>query len=109
MTRCQKLSLTLTASIVLLAIPFVGALADDTVSITLPQETSEYKPGTGQELAKGYCLTCHAADYVYMQPPMAKDKWVGVVNKMKKVFGCPVPDTDVDRLADYLAGQNGMK
>jgi mono/diheme cytochrome c family protein len=77
------------------------------VSIRLPQETALFKPAPGAELAQGHCLTCHSADYVYMQPPLAQDKWKAVVEKMRKVFGCAVPDADVETLARYLALQNG--
>jgi sulfite dehydrogenase len=97
----------LTGAVLLLSAPLFSAVADDTVSITLPPETAVYKQGTGQELATSRCMICHSADYVYMQPPLPKDKWVGVVNKMVKVFGCPIDEKDVDALAGYLAGQNG--
>jgi len=83
--------------------------AKDTVSIELPADMMNYKPGKGVELANQYCATCHAADYLYMQPVMNKDKWVGVINKMKKVFGCPIEDSDTDALADYLTEQNAAK
>ena len=92
-----------------LAISTPALAAKDTVSIELPSDMIQYKPGKGVELANQYCATCHAADYVYMQPVMNKEKWVGVVNKMKKVFGCPVEDSDIDALADYLTEQNAAK
>jgi len=80
--------------------------ADDTVSIKLPPDLMQYRPGDGVELANAYCTMCHAADYVYMQPVENKDKWVAVITKMQKVFGCPVNDKDIDALAEYLAAQN---
>ena len=96
----------LTCSILLTA-PLFSAGADEVVAITLPQETAVYKEGSGQELASSHCLMCHSADYVYMQPPMPKDKWVGVINKMVKVFGCPIDEKNVEPLAAYLFDQNG--
>ena len=92
----------------LLSMP-VAFAASDTVSITLPSDMMSYKPGKGSELANQYCSICHAADYLYMQPVMSKEKWVGEVKKMKKVFGCPVNDSDVSLLADYLTQQNAAK
>jgi mono/diheme cytochrome c family protein len=83
--------------------------AKDMVSIKLPPDMMNYKPGKGVELANQYCATCHAADYLYMQPVMNKAKWVGVVKKMKKVFGCPVDNKDIDALAAYLTAQNAKK
>lgn len=96
-------ALALSAS---LAVVSPALAADDTVSIQLPPDYLQYKPGKGVELANQYCVMCHAADYVYMQPLQDKDKWVGVIKKMKRVFGCPVEDKDIDALAEYLAAQN---
>jgi mono/diheme cytochrome c family protein len=79
------------------------------VEIKLPGDMRSYGPGPNADLARGYCATCHAADYVYMQPPMSKEKWIATVNKMKKVFGCEAPDEDVDKIAEYLVSQNGPK
>jgi mono/diheme cytochrome c family protein len=83
--------------------------AKNVVSIKLPSDMMSYKPGKGVELANQYCVTCHAADYLYMQPVMNKQKWIAVVNKMKKVFGCPVENKDIDALASYLTAQNAKK
>jgi len=79
------------------------------VSIQLPAEAVPFKPGPGADLARGHCLTCHSADYVYMQPPLPQDKWKAAVEKMRKVFGCQVPDGDIEPLAKYLAEQNGPR
>jgi mono/diheme cytochrome c family protein len=92
----------------LLSVP-VAFAASDTVSIELPADMMNYKPGKGVELANQYCGMCHAADYLYMQPVMNKEKWVGVVKKMKKVFGCTVEHADISPLANYLAQQNAAK
>jgi hypothetical protein len=44
-----------------------------------------------------------------MQPPLSEEKWRGVVTKMQKVMGAPIPDSEVDVLAKYPASQNGPK
>lgn len=87
------------------------ALAGDmgTVKIDLPPEHAQFKPGPGMETAAKYCMICHSVDYVYMQPPLTREQWHGEVMKMKKVFGCPLPDGDVDTIVDYLMSQNGKK
>lgn len=77
------------------------------MSIDLPVETVTFKPGPHQTLAQSYCLICHSADYVYMQPPQSQEGWKEVVNKMQKTFGCPIPDSQVQDLVDYLYSQNG--
>jgi len=102
-------TLVLTVAVSFVTVSPAVAADDDTVSIQLPPDRMQYGPGKGVELANQYCSMCHAADYVYMQPVMNKDKWLAVVRKMKKVFGCPVADEDIDALADYLTAQNAAK
>lgn len=87
------------------------ALAADggVVSITLPAPDNMFKAGPNAELANTVCTICHAADYIYTQPPLAKDKWTATIKKMQQKFGCPIQDADIDKLADYLVSQNGPK
>jgi len=104
-------SFAMLAAVAGLSLGLHGALAQNlgTVSIDLPAETAQLKPGPGLEAAQSHCLTCHSADYIYMQPPLTKEQWKGVVTKMKKVMGAPIPDNDVDTLVQYLMSQNGKK
>jgi len=83
------------------------ALADDIVSIQLPPDAKQFGPGPGQALAQANCTVCHAADYVYMQPPLTKAQWTAEVTKMKTAYGATIPDDAVDPLIAYLVGQNG--
>lgn len=79
------------------------------VKITLPAENARFKPGPGMETAARNCMICHSVDYIYMQPPLSKDEWHAEVMKMKKVFGAPLPDNEVDTVVNYLMSQNGKK
>ena len=79
------------------------------VSIALLPPDNTFKSGPGQDLAQGQCLICHSADYVYMQPPLDQQKWKATVTKMIKVFGAPIPEENVDALANYLVTQNGPR
>lgn len=81
--------------------------AADKVSIDLPQDRVQFKPGPGAQAAQTYCVTCHSAQYVYMQPPLTRAQWEGTVNKMRKVFGAPLPEDQVKTVVDYLMTQNG--
>lgn len=87
------------------AIPVV-VCAQDVVSITLPQETADFRAGNGEEIARNYCLICHSADYVTTQPPLTTKQWGEIVSKMQKVYGCPLPDSEVTHLVNYLVAQN---
>ena len=83
--------------------------ASGEVKIDLPGETAHLKPGPGMDTTRRNCMICHSVDYIYMQPPLSKDQWTALVMKMKKVFGAPVPDNEVDTIVNYLLSQNGQK
>jgi sulfite dehydrogenase (cytochrome) subunit B len=84
-----------------------GSLANS-LKIELPKETAMLKPGPGADLANGQCLTCHSAEYITTQP---RDKplpfWKAEVEKMKKVYGAPIPDDQIGPLAEYLTRSYG--
>ncbi len=77
------------------------------VKIDLPPETARLKPGPGVDVVAKSCMMCHSVDYIYMQPPLTKDEWHGEVVKMIKVFGAPIPESDVEAIVNYLMSQNG--
>lgn len=79
-----------------------------TRSIFLPTDPFSFQPGKGQEVANTYCVICHSADYIYMQPEHSKDKWAAIIHKMKLVFGCPIPQDQIPALASYLFQQNSL-
>jgi hypothetical protein len=84
-----------------------GAAVAAVVKLDLPGEVTGFKQGPGAELA-GQCLICHSADYVIMQP---RDKplafWKAEVEKMKKVYGAPIADDQIEPLSQYLARNYG--
>ena len=104
MSRTAAILGTLTG-LVLVAVAF----ADSNVAITLPPDAMQFGPGQGQALALANCTICHAADYVYMQPPLNKAQWMAEVLKMKTAFHANIPDEAVDPLVAYLLTQNGRQ
>ena len=75
------------------------------VSYTLPEETAAFKPGTNLEVVQNNCTACHSADYVKTQPrgeKFKKDFWQAEVNKMIKVYGAQIDETDISKIVDYL-------
>lgn len=78
------------------------------LKIELPKETATLKAAPGAEMAGTQCLTCHSVDYITTQP---RDKplafWKAEVEKMKKVYGAPIPDDQIDPLSDYLSRTYG--
>lgn len=79
------------------------------VSFVLPSDLITFQPGEGSSLATTYCVICHSADYIYMQPPHPEPKWEEIIHKMRHTFGCPIPDSDIPTLAKYLVSQNEMQ
>lgn len=77
------------------------------VQVTLPTSKSRFPAGPGAALANGYCLMCHSTGMVYRQPPLSLKDWQTEVAKMRKVFGCPLPEDKVAVLAAYMYRLNG--
>jgi cytochrome c1 len=78
------------------------------VSITMPTDVAyDYKPGPGQQVAETYCLTCHSAGYVKMQPPMDSAHWLKTVTKMRQAYGAQFSDAEAQQIADYLGAAYG--
>lgn len=108
MPTSRLLSVWLLASII-----FCGqAVAKDSEKIqrfNLPSDPVSFQTAPGSQLANSYCLICHSAEYVYMQPPHDREQWTEIVHKMQQVFGCPLPDQQIAPLIDYLFGQNSIQ
>lgn len=85
----------------------LAALAADTVTITLPPDQGVLSPGPGMEVTREQCQMCHSLDYITQQPRGGPEQWRGVVNKMMKVYGAPIPDADVAQIIGYLADHYG--
>ena len=102
--RCTRPLATLIAATSLLAVAApAGAL-----KIELPPESTSLKPAAGSELAIRQCAACHSADYVAIQPPgKPLAFWRAEVEKMKKVYGAPIPDDQVEPIAQYLTRAYG--
>lgn len=77
--------------------------------LNLPPDPISFRPGAGSEIANSYCIICHSAEYVYMQPPHPPEQWMEIVKKMKTTFGCPIPDEQISPLVDYLISQNSVQ
>jgi len=88
----------------LLVLSLLPVLALD---IQLPPETGAFKQDAGAEIANGQCLICHSVEYVSTQPPMARAFWKASIQKMQQKYGAPIPESQVEVLADYLTKNYG--
>lgn len=82
------------------------AAGSSVVTVKLPAQNVAFRDAPGVEVATKDCLTCHSAEYVTTQPAFSKTIWTAEVNKMKNVYGAPIPPEDFDVLVDYLVAQN---
>ncbi len=102
MNRTRAIGLLMVGAVMSAAV-FAG-----TLKIELPAESATLAPGPGVDLANSQCLTCHSAEYVTTQP---RDKplafWKAEVEKMRKVYGAPVPEDQVQSIAEYLTRSYG--
>jgi mono/diheme cytochrome c family protein len=106
---CMFLLLLVGATGLAWGLPAVGDDREQVSILNLPPDPISFQPGSGSELASRYCLMCHSAEYVYMQPPHSREQWMEIVNKMKTTFGCPISNEDIAPLADYLVTQNSLQ
>ena len=78
------------------------------LKIDLPPETATLRPGPGSDIAQRQCVTCHSPDYLTVQPPgKPMAFWKAEVEKMKKVYGAPIPDDQIEPIAQYLTKAYG--
>jgi cytochrome c5 len=90
-----------------LLVTAAAAAAGDTVTITLPPDLGALPPGSGMTVTQRSCQMCHSLDYITIQPPGGEAQWRGVVTKMIKVYGAPIPDEDASAIVQYLSGHFG--
>ena len=101
----------LRSAVILIAL--TGAAAGvRALDITLPPETATYQtsPLPGYQLVRQNCLICHSAQYAQYQPPTSpRGYWQATVVKMKKTFGAPFADEDIQAMVDYLVKTYGAE
>lgn len=79
------------------------------VRVEFPANDEPFPPGVGADIASSQCLICHSAGMVLTQPPLNKDEWRAEIVKMRSAYGAPIPEYQVDGLAEYLKNINGRQ
>ncbi len=93
-----------------LAIAAAAVAASPSVKeIDLPAGSLLFKPSDlpGYTSATTHCLTCHSVEYTATQPLSPRAYWKATVVKMQKTFGAPIPDEEIEVIADYLVKTYG--
>jgi hypothetical protein len=100
---------TLLALVVSCSRPSPVPVADSLVhSLTLPADLSPDLPeAPGRAELYANCLTCHSSRYVASQPCFPRKTWQAEVDKMRSVYGAPVPADDALKIVDYLVATHG--
>jgi mono/diheme cytochrome c family protein len=77
------------------------------VKVELPANDESFPPGIGADIARSQCQICHSAGMILTQPPLKRDEWRAEIVKMRTSYGAPIPEEEVDGLAEYLKNING--
>lgn len=75
--------------------------------IELPEVEPDLPPGAARDAVLVNCVACHSTRYITIQPPLTRETWVAEVTKMRKTFGAPVPEEQVNAIVDYLVAVRG--
>ncbi|HVP08726.1 MAG TPA: cytochrome c [Burkholderiales bacterium] len=86
----------------------IAAIAVAVAGSAAAQESKvQLADGPGKDKAM-QCVACHSLDYIPMNSRfLDKAGWTATTNKMINVFGAPIPKSDVDAIAGYLAQHYG--
>jgi hypothetical protein len=76
-------------------------------SIDLPQFPVDIPEGPGRNAVMASCVICHSPRYITMQPNFPRKTWEAQVDKMRKVYGAPIPDAAVPEIVSYLMSVRG--
>ena len=87
--------------------PAAETPSDTVRSIELPTFPPDLPDAPGRNAVVGSCTICHTPAYVTMQPPFARKAWEATVDKMRKVYGAPIPDAVVPEIVGYLMAVRG--
>jgi hypothetical protein len=111
----RKMMTMLAAATVLGAIPLLGqeqggqGAAKGVKTITLPQVEPNLPDAPGRQAVEQGCVICHSTRYITMQPGFSRETWTASVDKMRKVFGAPIPNEQAATIVDYLVAIRGPK
>ena len=77
------------------------------INVNFPTSSVAFPAGKGSDIANANCLICHSAGMALRQPPLTEDEWRAEIHKMKSAFGAPIPDDQINEVAQYLGTING--
>ncbi len=84
-----------------------SAFAQVNGKIEVPYIDYKLKDGKNKEVVEANCFMCHSFGYMENQGAQSRDFWYKKVMKMKHAFKAPIPDEDVNKIADYMFANYG--
>jgi sulfite dehydrogenase (cytochrome) subunit B len=102
--------MTSRAMLMALSAALLGIGGTALAAYQLPPETATLAPGLNRDVAEEHCIVCHSVDYITTQPRNLADPrkfWSAEVNKMRQVYGAPIPDEDAAKIVEYLVATYG--
>jgi mono/diheme cytochrome c family protein len=81
--------------------------AQNVHSITLPHFEPELPIAAGRDDYLVVCVSCHSPRYVMMQPLFPQRQWEETVDKMAKVYGAQMDQTQRLAIVQYLVTTHG--
>lgn len=76
-------------------------------TITLPVLPPDLPDAPGRALVMDRCTQCHSTRNITMQPAFSHEVWLNEVTKMKKNYGAPIADDQVEEIVNYLVAIRG--
>ena len=74
------------------------------------EEEFRLRDGAGRAQVEANCVMCHSLDYILMNSPIMDRKgWEASVNKMIKVMGAPIAESDAQVIIGYLVSVYGKQ
>jgi hypothetical protein len=86
-----------------------GGVILRSAAIALPDDVSAFPelPGAGTVTAS--CTACHSASMVLVQPPLKREQWQAIVDKMRDAYKAPVTPEAEAVVVDYLTHLSGAE
>ncbi|MGP8243799.1 MAG: hypothetical protein ACLQVN_04680 [Bryobacteraceae bacterium] len=77
--------------------------------IVLAHDPPELPPGPGKTQFATYCVVCHSARYVTIQPRFSRKVWKAEVQKMVTVYKAAIGERDQAQIVNYLVASFGVE
>ena len=66
-------------------------------------DDATFPAGPHADLVNQRCLACHSASMVLTQPPLKREQWQAIVEKMRDTYHAPLAPGEVPLIVDYLS------